>query len=73
MSDVIDKAQRQSEMILARELKNAQVHTKSTVSATHCTDCGELISETRRQMVAGCVRCVMCQSEFEHSQKQLRR
>ncbi|OAV05913.1 TraR/DksA C4-type zinc finger protein [Moraxella catarrhalis] len=73
MSDVIDQAQRQSELILARELKNAQRHNPNTPSATHCTDCSEAIPELRRQTIKGCTRCVACQSDFEQFQKQLRR
>lgn len=73
MSDMIDKAQYQSELILAREIKIAQAHTKNAVSAIHCTDCGEVIPETRRQMMIGCIRCVACQSDFEKAQKQVSR
>ncbi len=34
-------------------------------SLTHCEDCGEAISEARRQAVPGVRRCVACQSEAD--------
>ncbi len=34
-------------------------------SLRHCEDCGEAISEARRQAVPGVRRCVACQSEAD--------
>ena len=34
-------------------------------SRTYCLDCGEEIPEARRRAVAGCKRCVECQTCFE--------
>ena len=42
----------------------------AAVSATHCRDCGEEIPERRRELVAGCQRCVSCASDIELRLKQ---
>ncbi|HFJ9769613.1 TPA: TraR/DksA family transcriptional regulator [Raoultella ornithinolytica] len=42
----------------------------NAVSATHCRDCGEEIPERRRELVAGCQRCVSCASDIELRLKQ---
>ena len=64
MSDTIDKAQRQSELILEHQIRQA-TQKASLPTRTHCIDCNELIPLLRQQKVAGCQRCVACQTEFE--------
>ena len=32
------------------------------VSLSHCEECGEAIPEQRRQAVAGCRTCIVCQA-----------
>lgn len=64
MSDTIDKAQYQSELILQQQIRIATQKT-SLPTRTHCVDCDEPIPLIRQQKVTGCQRCVACQSEFE--------
>lgn len=75
MSDVIDKAQHQSELMLAQAIKNTQRHAINAtkgVSAKICVTCGEPIPKLRRKQVAGCTRCTACQSEIENKAKKAR-
>ena len=41
----------------------ARAETPRGKSATHCDDCGEPISQARREALPGVRRCVACQSE----------
>lgn len=66
MTDIIDKAQHQTELILAQHIKQARITQTSLPSATHCIDCNEPIPLLRQQKVVGCQRCVACQSDFEN-------
>lgn len=65
MSDTIDKAQYQSELILQQQIRIATQKT-SLPTRTHCVDCDEPIPLLRQQKVAGCQRCVACQTDFEN-------
>ncbi|MGH5313782.1 TraR/DksA C4-type zinc finger protein [Citrobacter freundii] len=42
----------------------------SAVSATHCEECGDLLSNERRKAYPGCTMCVSCQGEQELRNKQ---
>lgn len=64
MTDTIDQAQHQSELILQHEIRQA-THRTSMPTRTHCIDCDEPIPLLRQQKVAGCQRCVACQTDFE--------
>lgn len=64
MSDTIDKAQIQSELILEHQIRQATQKT-SLPTRTHCIDCDEPIAPLRQQKVAGCQQCVACQTQFE--------
>ncbi|OOS08060.1 transcriptional regulator, TraR/DksA family [Moraxella cuniculi DSM 21768] len=64
MSDVIDTAQTQSELILEHQIRQATQKT-SLPTRTHCIDCDEPIPLLRQQKVTGCQRCVACQTDFE--------
>lgn len=64
MTDTIDKAQYQSELILQEQIRIATQKT-SLPTRTHCIDCDEPIAPLRQQKVAGCQRCVACQTQFE--------
>ena len=35
-------------------------------SLEYCLDCGEKIPEKRREVIAGCKYCVVCQEEHDH-------
>lgn len=64
MSDTIDQAQIQSELILEHQIRQATQRTPMP-TRTHCIDCDEPIPLLRQQKVSGCQRCVACQTEFE--------
>lgn len=69
MPEIIDQANELEE--LQREVSIAKCRINhNAVSATHCRDCGEEIPERRRELVAGCQRCVSCASDIELRLKQ---
>lgn len=37
----------------------------STISATECSDCGDIIPEARRKAMPGAYQCIACRSLFE--------
>lgn len=41
----------------------------SAVSATHCEECDEALSDARRKAYPGCTMCVECQGEMELRKK----
>lgn len=65
MTDIADLAQQREGQFLAQSLaKQAQKNT-AMVSNYYCKDCGEVIPQTRREVVQGCTRCVVCQEYAE--------
>lgn len=68
MSDAIDQAQRQSELMLQNQIRKA-THRVILPTRTHCIDCDEPILPLRRQAVAGCQRCITCQTNVEKTLK----
>ncbi|MEG2039847.1 MAG: TraR/DksA C4-type zinc finger protein [Hafnia sp.] len=42
----------------------------SAVSATHCEECGDRLSNERRKSYPGCTMCVSCLAEQELRNKQ---
>ncbi|HBX9978980.1 TPA: TraR/DksA family transcriptional regulator [Klebsiella variicola] len=69
MPEIIDQANELEE--LQREVSIAKCRINhNAVSATHCRDCGEEIPDRRRELVAGCQRCVSCASDIELRLKQ---
>ncbi|HBY0539593.1 TPA: TraR/DksA family transcriptional regulator [Klebsiella pneumoniae subsp. pneumoniae] len=68
-AEITDQATELEE--LQREVSIAKCRINhNAVSATHCRDCGEEIPERRRELVAGCQRCVSCASDIELRLKQ---
>ena len=68
-AEITDQATELEE--LQREVTIAKCRINhSSVSATHCRDCGEEIAARRRELVAGCQRCVSCASDIELRLKQ---
>ena len=68
-AEIIDQANELEE--LQREAAIAKYRIDhNAVSAIHCVDCGEGIPERRRELVAGCQRCVSCASDIELRLKQ---
>lgn len=66
MTDLFDRAQqleqRQREQALARQRSRS---AQAGHSLSHCEDCAEPIPLRRQQIVAGCRRCIACQTEAE--------
>ncbi|MGG8232789.1 TraR/DksA family transcriptional regulator [Klebsiella aerogenes] len=69
MPEIIDQAnelaQRRIDMAIAAHRIN-----RNTVSAEHCSECGEDIPAPRRAAVPGCQTCAECQSVIELKNKQ---
>ena len=67
--DTLDAAseltQQRIEMAVAAHRLN-----HSAVSATHCDECGDQLSDARRKAYPGCTMCVSCQGEQELRNKQ---
>lgn len=70
-AEIIDQANELAERRLEMTIQNMRIN-HNAVSATHCCDCGEEISEQRREAVAGCQRCASCQGDFEELGKHRR-
>ena len=62
--DIIDQAQQQEQWL--REQALARVRNQNAgPSASHCDECGAVISSARRKAVAGVRLCVVCQQQQE--------
>lgn len=73
MTDFADRASECEAEFLAEALAKHQPpyhgqasHSETTVSLSHCEDCGSPIPEARQKAVKDCTRCVVCQEYFEH-------
>lgn len=64
VSDVIDAAQTQSELILQYQIRQLTRRIPMP-TRSHCIDCDEPIPLLRQKKVTGCQRCVACQTDFE--------
>ncbi|EMR1525770.1 TraR/DksA family transcriptional regulator [Klebsiella quasipneumoniae subsp. similipneumoniae] len=69
MPEIIDQANELEELQREAAIAKCRIN-HAAVSATHCRDCGEEIPERRRELVAGCQRCVSCASDIELRLKQ---
>ena len=69
MPEIIDQANELEELQREPAIAKCRIN-HAAVSATHCRDCGEEIPERRRELVAGCQRCVSCASDIELRLKQ---
>lgn len=65
MTDTIDRANAQSEQILAMQIKNAAAQTTPS-PIVDCVDCGEPIGEKRKAVAPYAVRCITCQQALEN-------
>ncbi|MCP9760042.1 TraR/DksA family transcriptional regulator [Aquitalea sp. S1-19] len=66
MTDMFDRAQELEEAQRMRALQAQALRGNAgSASLLQCQDCGEDIPEARRRAVAGCRRCVDCQSAME--------
>lgn len=43
----------------------------SAVSATHCEECGDRLSNERRKAYPGCTMCVSCQQDEEKRNRRM--
>ncbi|WP_338124162.1 TraR/DksA C4-type zinc finger protein [Citrobacter youngae] len=43
----------------------------SAVSATHCEECGDRLSNERRKAYPGCTMCVECQDDAERRNRRM--
>ncbi len=69
MPEIIDQANELAEYRLEIKIQSMRIN-HAAASATHCRECGEEIPERRRELVAGCQRCVSCASDIELRLKQ---
>ncbi|NOO49843.1 TraR/DksA family transcriptional regulator [Klebsiella pneumoniae] len=69
MPEIIDQANELAELQREAAIAKCRIN-HAAVSATHCRDCGEEIPERRRELAAGCQRCVSCASDIELRLKQ---
>jgi RNA polymerase-binding transcription factor DksA len=76
MADEADRAQPHIEAALARNIAAASARFGPGVEyrghgqhVTHCTDCGERISEDRKAILQHAIRCSGCQTQREIKEK----
>lgn len=67
--DIIDNASTLEDLHRDAALSMHRLN-HSAVSATHCEECGDQLSDERRKAYPGCTMCVSCQSEQELRNKQ---
>ena len=71
MADFADDASAAEELQRNAALSAHRVN-RDAVSATHCVECDEQLSDARRKAYPGCQRCASCQQDSELRQKQWR-
>ena len=69
MADFADDASAVEELQRNAALSAHRIN-RDAVSATHCAECDEAISDARRKAYPGCTMCVDCQGEMELRNKQ---
>lgn len=69
MADIIDNASTLEDLHRDAALSMHRLN-HSAVSATHCEECDEQLSDERRKAYPGCTMCVECQGEQELRNKQ---
>ncbi|EMP5336431.1 TraR/DksA family transcriptional regulator [Citrobacter freundii] len=69
MADIIDNASTLEDLQRDAALSMHRLN-HSAVSATHCEECGDRLSNERRKAYPGCTMCVSCQGEQELRNKQ---
>ena len=66
-ADVLDLAQAHTEREIQLRIATIQGYTNSGYGREFCVDCGEPISDIRRQHVPNAKRCAICQEAEERS------
>lgn len=64
-SEIIDQASALEEMMRDHAIQAHRLN-HSAVSATHCEECGDRLSNERRKAYPGCTMCVECAERAEY-------
>ncbi|MFB5939822.1 TraR/DksA C4-type zinc finger protein [Citrobacter freundii] len=67
-SEIIDQASALETMMREQAIQAHRIN-RDAVSATHCVECDEALSDARRKAYPGCQMCVECQSNMELRKK----
>lgn len=70
--EIIDQASALEEMMRENAIQAHRLD-HSAVSATHCIECDEALSDERRKAYPGCTMCVSCLQIVELRKKQGRK
>ncbi|HCU0799933.1 TPA: TraR/DksA family transcriptional regulator [Citrobacter braakii] len=68
-SEIIDQASALEEMMRDHAIQAHRLNPNA-VSATHCEECDEQLSDERRKAYPGCTMCVACLQIVELRNKQ---
>lgn len=68
-SEIIDQASALEDMMRENAIQAHRLD-HSAVSATHCIECDEVLSDGRRKAYPGCTMCVACLQIVELRKKQ---
>ena len=68
-SEIIDQASELEEMLRENAIAAHRLNPNA-VSATHCEECNEQLSDERRKAYPGCTMCVACLQIVELRKKQ---
>lgn len=70
MTDIIDNASALEDLQRDAALSMHRLN-HSAVSATHCVECGDQLSDARRKAYPGCTMCVSCQADAEKRNRRM--
>ncbi|BDA96130.1 TraR/DksA family transcriptional regulator [Citrobacter portucalensis] len=70
MADIIDNASTLEDLQRDAALSMHRLN-HSAVSATHCEECGDRLSNERRKAYPGCTMCVSCQDDAERRNRRM--
>ncbi|WP_316503149.1 TraR/DksA family transcriptional regulator [Klebsiella oxytoca] len=68
-ADISDQASELEELLRNNAIQAHRIN-HNAVSATECEECGEELSDARRNAYPGCTMCVSCLEEIEIRKKQ---
>ncbi|MFS6859023.1 TraR/DksA C4-type zinc finger protein [Citrobacter freundii] len=68
--EIIDQASALEEMMRENAIQAHRLN-HSAVSATHCEECGDKLSNERRKAYTGCTMCVSCQQDEERRNRRM--
>lgn len=69
-SEIIDQASELEEMLRENAIAAHRLNPNA-VSATHCEECDEQLSDERRKAYPGCTMCVSCQDDAERRNRRM--